>query len=324
MTPATTDTGPRLASEVRRQLEEWSDIRRDFEANGDMGYAGLKHLEQMKLHEAELREELRAAELVEHDATADFVLDGAPIRGHEVPAKLLGTFLERIQALNYAVGQVMTGKSTSRSRIPKHVADAYRLYVQPDFILGSFGFRVRVPSGADLEELIENEAENSLKTVCLLLGDDDPSEDGIELLSHSRVKSHYSALMEMMAKENVGLTMRHRAYRDTIRLAASQARERTEWLSQLQISEETIVRTGELVGGSIEQSRFELRSDDDLIKGKLSAQARQDIKLFHWGDSVSVTLRVTQSEHEESISGPSEAYWAVRIEPRAEPQNGDV
>ncbi len=120
--------------------------------------------------------------------------------------------------------------------------------------------------------------------------------------------------MDMMAKENVGLSMRHRSYRNTIRLTASQARHRTEWLSQWQISEETVARFGELVGGSIESDRFELKTDDELIRGKLSAQAKEDLKGFHLGDSVSAILRVTQSEHEEPISGPSESYVAISFE----------
>lgn len=304
--------GRRCAIEIRQQLTELLEIKQALCDGGDFGFAGLANLASIETHEAELRDELRAAELYEGNATADFVLDGEPLRGYEIPAHLLGVFLEKLQALSYAVGQVRMGSTTTRARVPKEVSITNRLYVQPSFVEGSFGFRVRVSDQKDGDQTSEINPEEALEAVCLLLGDDEPSSESLELLSHSRVKTHYAAIMDLMAKQNVSLSMRHRNRSEAMRLNPSQARNRAEWLAQVQTRQETIGRYGVLVGGNIEQERFELRTDDELLRGRLSSQAKEDIKKFHWGDSVLATLHVTQSEHEDSIS-TSESYVAVRF-----------
>lgn len=304
--------GRRCAAEVQQQLNELLEIKQALHEGGDFGFAGQANLESIEAHEAELREELRAAELCECNASADFVLDGEPLRGHEIPAQLLGVFLEKLQALSYAVGQVRMGSTTTRASVPKEVSTANRLYVQPSFVEGSFGFRVRVSDVKEGDQALESKSEEALQAVCLLLGDDEPSAKSLDLLSHSRVKTHYAAIIDLMAKQNVGLSMRHKNRSETMRLNPSQARNRAEWLAQVQVRHETIERYGELVGGNIEQERFELRTGDELIRGSLSSQAKKDLKTFHWGDSVLATLLVTQSEHEDAIS-VSESYVADRF-----------
>ncbi|MBX3175913.1 MAG: hypothetical protein KF886_00990 [Candidatus Hydrogenedentes bacterium] len=304
--------GRRHAVEIRQQLNELLEIKQALCEGGDFGFAGQANLESIVAHEAELREELRAAELYDGNASADFVLAGEPLRGHEIPAQLLGVFLEKLQALSYAVGQARMGSTTKRARVPKEVSTANRLYVQPSFVEGSFGFRVKVSDVKADDQVLESNPEEALQAVCLLLGDDEPSVESLDLLSHSRVKSHYTAIIDLLAKQNVGLSMRHKDRNETMRLSPHQARHRAEWLAQVQVRQETIDRYGELVGGNIEQERFELRTGDELIRGTLSNQAKKDLKTFHWGESVLATLLVTQSEHEDAISA-SESYVAVRF-----------
>jgi hypothetical protein len=313
MSQLTLDNQPRLAQEVRQQLNELLEIKRSVEKIPNPKFADKVSLQSIIAHEAELRDELRAAGLIVFDASADFVLDGEPIKGHDVPAQLLGAFLEKLQLFVYAIGQAHQGDSTDRARFPQRVIQANKLFVQPEFIVGSFGFRVRVPSKEDLHQLMDTGAEEVLQTACRVLGEDDPSEDTIKLLSHSRVKTHYAGIVDLLVKKNADLSIRHRNVTRTVRLSSTQARKRIEWLEQFQVSEKIINQVGDLVGGSTEYDQFELKTESGIIRGNLSEQAKDDMKKFHWGDTVTATLRIVTTEHEDMSTGITEKYFAEQF-----------
>ena len=316
MTDLTSNEELRPAAEIREQLADLREIKASIDdSHMDFGFAGYIDRCSIEAQETALLEELNAAELREHNAAAEFILEGEPLHSGEAPARLLGAFLDKLQSLVYAVGQVQAGSATDRARFPRNVVAANRLYVQPQFVSGSFGFRVRVPSKEELGELVETGGETVLHKVCHALGDENPSGDVMTLLSHSRVRSHYESIATLLARENVDLSMRQRSERGRLRLSSSAARERLEWLQQLQVTEETIERTGELVGGNIQRDQFELKAGDETIRGGLSQQAKEDLKGFHLGDTVTATLRVMITEHEDALTEQKSDYVAQRFVP---------
>ena len=316
MTDLTSNEELRPAAEIREQLADLREIKASIDdSHMDFGFAGYIDRCSIEAQETALLEELNAAELREHNAAAEFILEGEPLHSGEAPARLLGAFLDKLQSLVYAVGQVQAGSATDRARFPRNVVAANRLYVQPQFVSGSFGFRVRVPSKEELGELVETGGEAVLHKVCHALGDEDPSGEMMGLLSHSRVKSHYESIVTLLAKEHVNLSMRQRSERGRLRLCSSAARERLEWLQQLQVTEETIERTGELVGGNIQTDRFELKGDEETIRGVLSEQAKADLKQFHLGDTVTAILRVMITEHEDALTEQKTDYIAQQFRP---------
>ncbi len=96
-------------------------------------------------------------------------------------------------------------------------------------------------------------------------------------------------------------------------MTAQEARDRVEWLEMVEVGREPVRIHGALVGASIETSRFELRTDEDLIKGKMSEAAAQEIQVILLGSFVIATIMITTSEHEEALIEPKSSYYLQDI-----------
>ena len=114
----------------------------------------------------------------------------------------------------------------------------------------------------------------------------------IPVVQHARLKTHYLALNELLAKANSNLCVRTRACPWGRRLAANDARHRMTWLESIELTEEETTVHGMLVGGSVEYDRFELSAGKDLITGRIASSARADLRQLHFGEEV--TARVKQ------------------------------
>src|SRR5260370_39932735 len=68
--------GPRTASEIHKQLTDLDEVRRVAEEYGSRDFASQVGLESITHHQESLREELRAAEMLESGSAVELVLDG--------------------------------------------------------------------------------------------------------------------------------------------------------------------------------------------------------------------------------------------------------
>lgn len=314
--PGVSAQGETLSDQARRlrqQLARLEALRNKAEQHDHLSTADEVNLRTVRQMEARIREDLRAVEMLEADADAEFTLAGDPVYGHEVSAKFLGDFLRSLQDLVYATTQVVVGQPTSRAPVRGDIIATSRLTVLPQFVAGSFGFRVRLPREEELGLLPGSLEANreALRLVGDILGDRLADEELATRLSHSRVRSHYAKLMSLLAEENADIVVRTRANPSGSKIQARRARERREWLNLLQMTTRAVTLEGRLVGGSIERRRFELAAEDGIdYAGTISEQAAEEMRHLHWGDSVRARLEVTTQEHEDVAGEPAERYHA--------------
>lgn len=307
-----TSVQPGIADEIRRQLADADALCQEFEQAGELDFASAATLQSVRNLRQRMQEELRAAEMLESGADAEFSLDGGPVQGHQVAAGFLGDFLRSVQDLVHAVAQVVVGQPTGRAPVPGSIVASSRLSVLPDFVPGSFGFRVRLPREDELE-LLSGALDDNRRAMALvgdMVGDRIPEESLGELLSHSHVRSHYGKLVALLSAQNADVCVRTRANPHGSRVSAKCARERREWLDLLQTTTRTVTVDGRLVGGSIERRRFELVAEDGSYVGTVSEHAAQQMQQLHWGDTVQAHVQVTAVEHEEVAGAPVEQYHA--------------
>lgn len=306
---------PRPLAVIEEQLRDLAQVLQAARAYGTPDAASSFGMASLLNHERELLDEKHAAELLASNADAEVSLEGDATAAHEVPAGLLGDFLVFLQKLTYAVAQVRAGRPTSRAPIRRDLLAEHRLLVQPEFQPTSFGVRFRVPTRQDLGSLIDTDAAETVGMVCAALDPAAPSGDLADLLGNPRVKTHYQKLMDLLAKQNMGVVARTRSRPCGVRIKPDQARSRLEWLALLQVREETMQRDGVLVGGSIERDRFELKCDDETLSGTVTDAARAQMKHFHLGQAVTVRIRVRTLEHEEVSTEPAVTYVAEDLQP---------
>ncbi len=309
---------PRPLGVIEEQLRDLAEVLTAARAYGTPDAASRFGMTSLLNHERELLDEKHAAELLASNADAEVSLEGDATARHEVPAGLLGDFLRFLQSLVSAVAQVRAGRPTSRAPIRHDILAEHRLLVQPAFQATSFGVRLRLPTREELGQLIETDAAETVGMVCAALDPTAPSDELADLLGNPRVKTHYQKLMDLLAKQNIGVVARTRARPRGVRIRPEQARSRLEWLALLQVSEETIQRHGLLVGGSIERDRFELKCEDETLSGTITDAARAQMERVHLGQPVTASIRVRTVEHEEVSSEPSVTYVAEGFWPADE------
>lgn len=306
---------PRPLAVVEEQLRDLAEVLQAAREYGTPDAASRFGMTSLLNHERELLDEKHAAELLASNADVEVSLEGDATTAHEVPAGLLGDFLRFLQALVSAVGQVRAGRPTSRAPISRDILAEHRLLVLPSFQPTSFGVRLRLPTREELGQLIETDAAETVSMVCAAMDPSAPSDELADLLGNPRVRTHYQKLMDLLAKQNIGVVARTRARPRGVRLRPEQARTRLEWLALLLVTEETIQREGVLVGGSIERDRFELRCEGDTLQGAVTASAREQMERLHLGQRVTARIRVRTVEHEEVSTDPSVTFVAEAFEP---------
>ncbi len=135
----------RSAKEIRTQLRDLAQVKKAAEEYGFPDFASKLSWDSLCAHESDLMDELRAAELLDSEADAEFSFEGEPISNHNVPALLFGEFLRYLQSFVYNLAQVQVGRQTTRGGFTQNIVRDFRLLVTPQLLEGSFRFRVRLP-----------------------------------------------------------------------------------------------------------------------------------------------------------------------------------
>jgi len=317
MTTTVTSNGPlaifRSSREIREQLADLAKVKATAAAHGTPDFASRLAAQSIARQEQELREELRAAEMLESGSAAELVLDGDPVRDHMVQASFLGAVLSKLQHLVNAFAQVVTSIPTSRAPVPRNVVAENRLMVA-GWAPSSFAVRLRLPTREELGQIYDTESQSVIEGVAELLAEQAPSQRTVEWLSHPRVKKHYYEFLEVVAKQGAVVKLRTPRHPFGVAVTARQARERVEWLDLLLVREQPLTITGILVGGSIETGRFEVRADEELYRGRASEIATLQMKGVTLGAEVRARLRVTTMVHEEGVIEPTTSYVLEAIE----------
>lgn len=308
----TTIAAPAEALEVRssqaieRQLKDLEEVKSAYEEYGEDDVAARIGKQSLLHHESALKEELKAARLVESEADAELVLAGEPVRDHSVSARFLGLVLGSFQELTNSIAQALSHlPKTALGPLPRNVVAENRLMVV-GWTPSSFGVRFRLPTEVELNQVVESGAREVLDQLTALLSQDSPSTDVLKVIGSPRVKRHYTDLLDTTARYGASLRVRTRFNPYGTLVTTDQARDRVEWLRLVQSTEDMQAVRGSLVGGNIERGRFELRvSEDESYSGQATKAAREQMRGIPFGANVKASVRIITTTHEEFDSEPS-------------------
>ncbi|HEY7429083.1 MAG TPA: hypothetical protein VH682_32950 [Gemmataceae bacterium] len=306
---------PRSAQEIKRQLADLAKVKAKADAYGVRDFASQLGLQSLRGQEQSLIEELRAAEMLESGSAAELVFGGDPVRDHLIQAGFLGAMFSKVQQLVNALAQAITSVPTARAPVPRNIVAENRLLVASWFP-SSFAVRLCLPTKEELGQMYDTESQSVLEGLAELLGEQVPSQQTIDWVSHPRVRKHYYEFLDAVAKQGAMIRLRTQGNPYGAAVDAQQARERVDWLDLLTVKEETLSLSGTLVGGSIETGRFELKVEDEVYKGKVSEGTKVLMKQITFGASVQARVRVTTLVHEEGATESATSYFLEAIELR--------
>lgn len=272
-----------------------------------------------ELHEQEVAPHLlaRVAASPVQDAQKDFdvqvLFGGDPVLGHAIEINFFGQFLNSLQNTFNALGQWRTYNASAFGRVQQSIIDNNRLLLATTFD-GSFGAGLQIvsdeirPTG-DLslfgdEVELNNDAlpEDLLEVLRQLLDGNTEKAALIESLTQPRIKLHYQKLIELIVKRGADIRFSTRTHPQMVRISTDQARARLAWLENLQTKENVQSLEGTLVGGSIERNRFELRHNNELIEGRMTAEAARSFRRLSWGAEVRAVVNITTSANDETAT----------------------
>jgi hypothetical protein len=304
----------RGVTEIKRQLSELAQVLQKAEKYGERDPASSSRLKSLRKHQSQLNAELNASELLESDNDAVFALDGDPVDRHSVQAKFLGSFLAKVQELVNAIAQVRTSVPTNRSSVPRNIITENRLMVT-GFAPSSFAVKLRLAKREEPDLFGEIPSQDTLNTLAELVRGDALPASLAAFAKHARVRKHYSELLEMVAKSGANIRISTKSAPYGVRLTTSEARNRAELLDTLLSDVNDVDFTGELVGGSIERDRFELKANDEIIQGRVSGTAREQLKSLTFGCRVHAELIVETQMAEDGGGEPKSTYFLTKVVP---------
>lgn len=102
----------------------------------------------------QMRDDLTAAVDLALRPELKVVIDGEPVKGHEIRIDALSRLLLSLQESISSVAQALTGKATERASLPGVIRDSTSLHLAAVFP-GSFGALLRGPVDAKVEAMIQ-------------------------------------------------------------------------------------------------------------------------------------------------------------------------
>jgi hypothetical protein len=300
----------RNVPEIREQLADLDETLELAKQYGAPDFASSISLRSMGMEREILLDELRATELRESEYDAELVLKGDPVANHDIHSRFFGLVLVELQDLVNAVAQHIASLRSSSGRVAANIIEQNRLLFSHSFE-SSFGARFKVAGTTgehDESRLLDAPNSSALDQVWELLSGRAHSDTLTEYLSHPRIRTHYKALVELLAKQGADFEIRTRGHDSSSRLSAQEARDRSEWLDLLTTQTQTIKLAGTLTGGSIARDRFELQVGEMVIQGVASHDAASQMRSFRLGQTVEAELEVTTSTHDQDPSAEKIVY----------------
>ena len=305
---------PRRSREVQEQLDDLSRVVALAAARRPTDFAGRQHLRSMERHSDRLREELRAALLLESDADAELVFEGGPVHGTQIEAGFLGPFVTTWQKFANAVGQAVTGRPTSRAPVPRNVAAEARVLIGAT-VPGSYGLRFRFPKGEELGQMLETSSPEILRVLRDVFEHTVPGDDARAVVALPRVRAHYAALFRHVAESGASARLRTRTTPYGTIVNADRARERLEWIELTQTTERRFQFRGVLVAGDLAGRRFTIDDGSERYSGRTTEQAARQMRGIRLGEHVAASIREINVEHEEETIDASQSFVLEQVGP---------
>lgn len=304
----------RPSSEIEAQLEAFqATLPAGVTAPPAGDFAAGLQWSSWQNHRQGLERELEAARL-EELAEADLLVafSGAPVFQHDIKAGFLGVFLSKAQSLINALAQATEQRPTERGSIANSLVEDYRLLFAGSFP-SSFGLRLRLHSDNELGRLRLSQTATVLDQFCTLIDPNLSQADLVRAVASQRVKTHYYDLVEALSKEGAQMTVRTRARLKGVKINAQQARDRATWMDSLTESTAILPLAGILTGGSIATNKFELEVDEEFYRGRISPEAKAQMKDLKLGERVTAEVIETTFFAEEAVVEGHATYFLKSI-----------
>lgn len=304
------------AWEIEQQADELAQIKKEMQAYGTPDFATSWSLESIENVEVQLRDEAKAAQLFESHYELELSLNGDPVNKHTINSKFFGGMLVYIQDCLNALAYSQVSNAASR----KNLIAGNRLVLAATGP-GSFEAKFVIPEGTtDEERLLDVPVSLSpIATLSRLLDSSIDIDDSSEILASQQVKVKYGLIIDLLAKNGADISMRTKGNMASVRMSAQEARDRREWLDLLQTEVEEKSFTGILTGGSIETGRFELKTNERIIRGRVSENALGQIRKIRFGMQVVASVQVTVTTHEDTNFMPRTLYFLNSIQADDDP-----
>lgn len=304
---------PRASAIIKQQLSDLAEVITEANKYGTPDFASEIAYKSLLQNEEELHEELKASELIESTNDVEVAIDGDPVKEHTVEAGFFGKLLTDVQNLIYAIAQVIISGPRATGPIPHIIINENRLMVT-SWARSSFAVRFHLPTREELHQTVEPTSKEVLSIITTLLKEGVDQDEIIEMISHPRIKKHYSQLLEDMVYKGASIRFRTRANPYGVKVDSRQARDRIDWLNLLQTREEIIKVRGILSGGNIKTGKFYLSVDDEHYSGSVSADAKVQMKDITFGATVTAEMRITTISHEEVEAEPKVEYYLLKLD----------
>ena len=252
----------------------------------------------------------RLEELAEADLQVAF--SGEPVFQHDIKAGFLGVFLSKAQSLINALAQAVEQKPTERGSIANSLVEDYRLLVAGTFP-SSFGLRLRLHSKHELGRLRLSQTAAVLDQFCALIDPNLGQAELVKAVASQRVKTHYYDLVEILGKEGAQMTVRTKTRLKGVKINAKKARDRVTWMDSLTESTAILPLEGILTGGSIATNKFELEVDEEYYRGRISPEAKAQMKNLKLGERVKAQVVETTFFVEEAVVEGHATYFLKSI-----------
>lgn len=304
----------RPSSQIEAQLEAFlATLPAGVTAPPAGDFAASLQWKSWQNHQQEMERELETARREElAGADLQIAFSGEPVFQHDIKAGFLGVFLSKAQSLINALAQATEQKPTERGSIANSLVEDYRLLVAGTFP-SSFGLRLRLHSNNELGRLRLSQTEAVLEQFCTLIDPNLSQAELVKAVASQRVKTHYYDLVETIGKEGAQMTVRTKARLKGVKINAQQARDRATWMDSLTESTATLPLEGILTGGSIATNRFELQVAEEFYRGRISPEARAQMKNLKLGEHVKAEVVETTFFAEEAIVEGHASYFLKSI-----------
>jgi hypothetical protein len=113
--------------------------------------------------------------------------------------------------------------------------------------------------------------------------------------------------VETLSKEGAQMTVRTRARLKGIKINARQARDRATWMDSLTKSTAILPLAG------IATNKFELEVDEEFYRGRISAEAKAQMKDLKLGERVTAEVIETTFFAEEAVVDGHATYFLKSI-----------
>jgi hypothetical protein len=284
---------PRSAEIIKEQLADLAEVQGSVNTEIPIDFATQLSIDSLALHEADLREELKAAEWLTTKGDVEFVLEGSLVVNHAVQAELLSKFLDQIQKLRFAVAETARRNFSSRWHYTDNLVADSRLMVE-SFVPSSFAIRLTYAKPLTPALLLETILPDENLFAALFSGETEFDELK-DIAKSPRLHRFYLDFLDFVAKYDLTVGTRTKKYPFLAEMSPQNARDRARLLNYTQspAEEEEIEIEGILVMGDIKNKSFLITAEASIYRGQVSESGAAGLRQVALGNRVRAHLKVT-------------------------------